>query len=370
MEISSDALPRRKDRVSLSDGAGGELMQRMLSENVLPLLSQGDEECALTELDPSFLDDSASVGDTALTIDGYTVWPLEFPGGDIGRLAVCGTVNDLSVVGARPEALALSYVIEEGMDIELLRRISASVGSASKEAGVRVVTGDTKVVERGGVRGMIITTSGIGRRSPNLDPCLERSRTLREGSGMEWKVSRWLRDDLLARGDSLIVTGNIGTHGVALLSFREGYGFHTDLSSDAAPLNSLMERAMVAGGIVAAKDLTRGGLANGLNEWAMKSGCQLEVDEASIPILEAVRSATDMLGLDPLEIGNEGVALIAAAPGAEEDVLEAISKDMYGAEARMIGKAVDGPHRAVLRTVVGGKRIIDPPHGDPVPRIC
>lgn len=362
--------PRSKGVIAVSDGAGGELMQRMLSDHVLPLIRDRSGDAPGPELDPSLLDDSASVGDTAFTIDGYTVWPLEFPGGDIGRLAVCGTVNDLSVVGACPQALALSYVVEEGMDVELLRRISASVGSASKEAGVRIVTGDTKVVERGGVRGMIITTAGIGGRSPYLDPCLERSRALREGSGMPWKASRWLRDDLLVPGDELIVTGDVGTHGIALLSFREGYGFHTDLSSDAAPLNSLMEKAMKKGGIVSAKDLTRGGLANGLNEWARKSGCQLLVDEASIPIADAVRSATDLLGLDPLEIGNEGVALIAAAPGAGDEVLEAICKDRYGSGARIIGRVVEGPPRAVLRTVVGGKRIIDPPHGDPVPRIC
>jgi len=357
------------ERIRLSDGAGGELMQRMLGKDVLPLLrSRGSVHG--TELTPEMLDDSASIGDNAFTIDGYTVWPLEFPGGDIGRIAVDGTVNDLAVVGAVPEALAVSYVLEEGLDIELLRRISRSIGEASAEAGVEIVTGDTKVVEKGGVRGMIVTSAGIGRRSPRLQGNLEKAKGLRTDAGAPWTETRWIRDDLVRIGDRIILTGSVGDHGVAILSFREGYGFSTDIVSDVAPLNGLMDKAMCVGGLVAAKDLTRGGLANGLNEWSQKSRCQILVDEKSIPVREPVRSATDLLGLDPYEIGNEGKAIIAVAPGIEEEVLEAIRKDRYGKDAVLIGTAIPGPPRVVLKTVVGGKRIMDPPHGDPIPRIC
>jgi hydrogenase expression/formation protein HypE len=355
------------ERIRLSDGAGGELMQRMLWKDVLPLLRSRGSILG-TELMPEMLDDSASVGDNAFTIDGYTVWPLEFPGGDIGRIAVDGTVNDLAVVGAVPEALAISYVLEEGLDIELLRRISRSIGEASAEAGVEVVTGDTKVVEKDGIRGMIVTSSGIGKRSPKLDRNLLKAKELRAGA--PWTETRWLRDDLVRPNDRLILTGSVGDHGVAILSFREGYGFSTDIRSDVAPLNGLMDRAMGVGGLVAAKDLTRGGLANGLNEWSQKSRCQILVDESAIPVREPVRSATDLLGLDPYEIGNEGKAIIAVAPGIEEEVLEAIRKDRYGKDAVLIGTAIPGPPRVVLKTVVGGKRIMDPPHGDPIPRIC
>jgi hydrogenase expression/formation protein HypE len=254
------------------------------------------------------------------------------------------------------------------LDLDLLRRISRSIGETAIEAGVEIITGDTKVVEKGGVKGMIVTTSGIGHRSPLLDPCLDRARSLRKD--VPWTETRWLRDDLVRPGDSILITGTTGDHGIALLSFREGYGFETDVSSDGAPLNGLMERAMRIGGVVSAKDLTRGGLANALNEWASKSGSQIMVDESSIPVVDPVRSACDLLGIDPYEIGNEGKAILAVASGAEEEVLSAIRSDRYGKDAAIIGRAEKGPARVILRTVVGGKRIMDPPYGDPIPRIC
>lgn len=349
----------KENTVSLGEGAGGELMQSMLKDLVLPLIrTEGND--AGSGVPPSLLDDSATVGDVAFTIDGHTVWPLEFPGGDIGSLSVYGTVNDLCSVGARPEALALSLVLEEGIEKGLLGRISRSVGAASERSGVTVVTGDTKVVERGGVKGMIITTAGIGRKHPLVDESLEKAG---RGPG-------WLRDDSLRPGDKIILTGPVGDHGVSLLSFREGYGFETELVSDLAPMVDVMDRALGVGGVVAAKDLTRGGLANGLNEWSRKNDLSLNVMEERIPMREPVRSACDLLGLDPFEIGNEGKMILGVAPGFEEAVLSALRTCPLSKDSEIIGTVSERKGPVVLETVVGGKRILDPPYGDPVPRIC
>lgn len=350
-----------EETIKLGQGAGGELMQKMLRDILLPGIrkSSSIEEGGLP---PDLLDDSAAVDDVAFTIDGHTVWPLEFPGGDIGSLSVCGTVNDLAVVGAVPRALALSFVIEEGLSTELLRRISETIGKASREAGVSVITGDTKVVERGGIRSLVATTAGIGFRHDNLSRCIELA-TRKENQS-------WLRDDSIRPGDHIILTGSVGDHGISLLSFREGYGFDTDLKSDVAPLNSLMDRAITTGGVPASKDLTRGGLANGLNEWCSKSGFGIEISEEYIPLKPQVVSACDMLGLDPFEIGNEGKAIIAVAEGFQEEVLSALRTHPLGREASIIGKVVDKKPRVVMETEIGGRRIMDPPYGDPVPRIC
>ncbi|MGA1822068.1 MAG: AIR synthase-related protein [Thermoplasmatota archaeon] len=356
--------------VQLGDGAGGELMQKMLSDVILPRIRGRQLEIGEEDLSADILDDSASVEDWAFTIDGHTIWPLEFPGGDIGSLSVFGTVNDLAVVGAEPVALALSMVIEEGLDLHLLQRIVGSIGKASELSGVGVITGDTKVVERGGVKGMIVTTSGMGKRHPDLDLCLEKAGDLRKEAGSPGMKSRWLRDDSPRPGDAIILTGSVGDHGISLLSFREGYGFETDLISDLAPLNGLIGSAIEAGGIVAAKDLTRGGLANGLNEWARKSGFRIEVSEETIPVKKSVLSACDMLGLDPFEIGNEGKAIICTAPGIEEDILKVLRSHDIGRDSAIIGRVVEGRGDVILETEVGGRRIMDPPYGDPVPRIC
>lgn len=357
-------------KIKIGEGAGGELMQRMLKEFVLPFVrgpsAVGDPE----GIPPELLDDSAVVDDIAFTIDGHTVWPLEFPGGDIGMLSVFGTVNDLWVVGARPKALALSMVIEEGTDKELVRRISGSIGAASEKASVTVVTGDTKVVERGGVKGMVVSTAGIGTKHPALKSNLERAAALRKANGGEAPVSQWLRDDAVREGDVIILSGSVGDHGISLLSFREGYGFETDLVSDLAPLGEVVEASLGAGGVIAAKDLTRGGLANGLNEWCAKSGRSILVREQDIPVKEAVSSACDMLGLDPFEIGNEGKLILAVAPGCEDEVLKAIRRTEVGKDAAVIGVVSGLGKNVILQTVVGGKRIMDPPYGDPVPRIC
>ncbi len=354
----------RKDRIEIGDGAGGELMQKMLGESVIPLIRPSIDE-RTRGLDPDLLDDSASHGDLAFTIDGHTIWPLEFPGGDIGGLAVYGTVNDLAVVGAVPEVMALSMVIEEGLDRSLLERIASSIGSASERTEVRVITGDTKVVERGGVKGLVVTTAGIGRRHHLLDRCLERAGDIRSGCD-----TMWLRDDAPRPGDHIILTGSVGDHGISLLSFREGFGFEVEVESDLAPLADLMGAAITEGGVVAAKDLTRGGLANGLNEWNRKCGLSILVSEERIPVKEPVRTGCEMLGLDPYEIGNEGKAILCVVPGAEEEVLRAVRRTTEGRDARLIGRVLEAEGPVILETSIGGKRIMDAPYGDPVPRIC
>jgi hydrogenase expression/formation protein HypE len=260
--------------------------------------------------------------------------------------------------------------MEEGLERILLERISRSIGIASEKADVMVVTGDTKVVERGGVKGMLVTTAGIGGRHDMLHENLKRASGLRMEKGNKAISGSWLRDDQIKPGDLIILSGTVGDHGISLLSFREGYGFETELESDLASMGGLMDAAIKVGGVVSAKDLTRGGLANGLNEWAQKSGFGIDVEEDDIPLRDAVRSACDMLGLDPFEIGNEGKVILGVVPGSEEDVLKAVRSIPEGKDAQIIGKVRERKGKVVLNTGIGGKRIMDPPYGDPVPRIC
>jgi hydrogenase expression/formation protein HypE len=212
---------------------------------------------------------------------------------------------------------------------------------------------------------MVTSTAGIGSRHPLLDDCIDIAGRKERPSNLHW-----LRDDASIPGDHIILSGSVGDHGVSLLSFREGYGFDTDIISDIAPMNGIMDRSIRAGGIASAKDLTRGGLSNGLNEWAKKTGNEILVSEDSIPVKAEVISACDMLGMDPFEIGNEGKIIIAVADGHQEDVLKTIRSTDYGKDASIIGRVRKGKPRVILETSVGGKRIMDPPYGDPVPRIC
>jgi len=328
-------------------------------------------EFVLKELDHDFgevplaaLDDAAIVEGIAFTTDSYTVRPLFFPGGDIGSLAVAGTVNDLSVMGAKPLALSCAMIIQEGFPGEDLHKILRSMNGTSKKAGVRIVTGDTKVVEKGAADGLFINTSGIGKRSDYLDHNIKEVRGARK---YPWN---WPNDSAVGPGDVLIVSGSIGNHGVALLSFREGYGFETAIKSDAAPLNYMIEQALKVGGITAMKDPTRGGVANLLNEWADKSKVGIRIREEELPIDEAVISACEMLGIDPLEVGNEGKAVISVVPDMAETVLKAVKSCSEGKKAKIIGEATSDVKGVMMETHTGGKRIVEPPIGDPVPRIC
>lgn len=328
-------------------------------------------EFVLKELDHDFgeiplaaLDDAAIVDGIAFTTDSYTVKPLFFPGGDIGVLAVAGTVNDLSVMGAEPLALSCGMIIQEGFSTDDLHKIMKSINATAKKAGVRIVTGDTKVVEKDAADGLFINTSGIGKRSKHLDHNIKQVRTHRK---FKWN---WPNDSAVAPGDVIICSGTIGNHGVALLSFREGYGFETVVKSDAAPLNRMIAEGLKVGGITAMKDPTRGGVANLLNEWSEKSRVGIRVREEDLPIDEAVLSACEMLGIDPLEIGNEGKAVIAVVPELVKEVLRAVRSTPEGKKAKIIGEAAKDVRGVMMETHTGGKRVIEPPVGDPVPRIC
>lgn len=335
-------------------------MQKLIKEHILSILPKDNFEVGLHALD-----DSAIVNDVVFKSDSYTVKPLFFPGGDIGRLAVSGTVNDISVMGGKPIALSLALILEEGFPVEDLDRIMYSIADTCREADVYIVTGDTKVVEKGSLDGCIINCSGIGVRSKYLDYNLDVVRRFRQNF-----EARWLLDSNIKPGDKIIVSGTIGDHGIAILSCREGYGFESSVRSDVKPLNRMVEKALSIGGIVAMKDPTRGGLANLLNEWSEKSRVGILIREEDIPIREGVRAACEMLGIDPLEIGNEGKIAIAVVEEMAEEVLEALRETEEGRDAAIIGEATDEFEGVAMETLIGGRRIIPPPLGDPVPRIC
>jgi hydrogenase expression/formation protein HypE len=346
-------------RVTMGHGAGGEMMQELITRHIAPQLPRFPTEVPLDSFD-----DAAVCDDVVFTTDGHTVKPLFFPGGDIGRLSVCGTVNDIAVMGGSPLALSSAVILEEGLELEVLEKVMRSAGEASKEANVPIVTGDTKVMESGKIERMVMVTSAIGKRSRHMDANLSVASAARKVD------SRWLTDDNLRAGDVVIASGTMGDHGVSLLSFREGYGFESGIISDCAPLNHMIEGALKAGGIVSMKDCTRGGMANAINEWSSKSRTGIELTEDAIPVHDAVRNACEMLGLDPLSIGNEGKVIVGVVPEQAEAVLEALRSHPYGRDAAIIGRAVDSTKHVVLRTEVGGRRILEPPVGDPVPRIC
>ena len=352
-----------KDAVTMADGAGGEAMMDLVRKIILPRLEGTLPESVTADVPLSALEDSAVVGDVVFTTDAHTVQPLFFPGGDIGSLSVAGTVNDLAVMGAAPIALSLALVLEEGLPMADLERAMDGVARAAREARVGVVTGDTKVVERGGLAGMVTCTSGFGVRHPLLDANLEAVAGVRA-------PPRWPSDSAVRDGDAIIVSGSVGDHGAAILTSRGDYGFGTPVPSDIAPMNHLIGRALAAGGVVAMKDPTRGGLANALNEWAGRSGVGLMLREEAIPVKDGVRSVCDLLGIDPLEVGNEGKVIFAVIPDRADAVLEAIRADPKGSDASVIGFADDSFEGVVMETRVGGRRYVDQPYGDPVPRIC
>jgi hydrogenase expression/formation protein HypE len=347
------------ERITMAHGAGGTIMSDLIKNYVLKHLGGSKAEVPLEALD-----DSAVVDNIVLKSDSHAVKPLFFPGGDIGRLAVAGTVNDIAMLGAKPVALTSAFVLEEGLLLADLERILESMENTCREAGVNVVTGDTKVVEKCGLGGCIINTSGIGRRSAVLENNIAEVRKHRVFN------SRWILDSNLRKGDKIILTGTIGDHGVAILSAQEGYNFGSQIRSDVAPLNKAVMKLLEVGGIVSMKDPTRGGLSNALNEWSQKSKVGIMVQEAKVPIRGDVKAACEMLGLDPLEIGNEGKVLIGAVPQKSEEILSALRETDIGKDAQVIGEATNYFSEVVLETLVGGKRILAPPIGDPIPRIC
>jgi hydrogenase expression/formation protein HypE len=347
------------EKITMAHGAGGTVMKELIEKYVLKRLGGSDAEVPLEALD-----DSAVISDIVLHSDSHAVKPLFFPGGDIGRLAVAGTVNDIAVMGAEPVALSSAFVLEEGLLVADLERIVKSVAETCEEAGVHIITGDTKVVEKGTLGGCIINTSGIGRRNETLEKNIAEVRRHRHFD------ARWILDSNLREGDKIIISGTVGDHGLAVLSAQEGYSFGSQMVSDVTPLNKLIMRLLEVGGIVAMKDPTRGGLSNALNEFSEKSGVGILVEEGKIPVRGDVKAACEMLGIDPLDVGNEGKVLIGVVPEKAEEVLVVLRETREGRDAQLIGRATREFDAVALETVVGGKRILAPPIGDPVPRIC
>ena len=333
------------DHVLLGHGSGGKLSADLLRDVFLaafhnPVLARMDDQ-AIVSINGLRL---------AFTTDSFVVKPLFFPGGDIGSLAVHGTVNDLAMGGAQPLYLSAAFIIEEGLPMEVLRRVVASLQQAAAAAGVTVVTGDTKVVEKGSGDGLFINTSGLG--------------VVAEGVRLSASQAR--------PGDRVLLSGPIGDHGIAILAQREGLEFESSIASDSAPLHTLVAAMLGASSeIRCLRDPTRGGLSSTLNEFAAQAHVGIEIDERAIPVREAVKGACELLGLDPLYVANEGKLVAVVAPDAAEPVLAALRSHPLGREAALIGTVTDShPRLVTMRTLVGPTRVVDMLAGDQLPRIC
>lgn len=350
--------------ITMLYGAGGSVMHEFIKKYILRFF--GDLESGNFEVPLKALDDAAVFGNIVLKSDSHVVKPIFFPGGDIGRLAVSGTVNDIAVMGAEPVALTCGLILEEGLPLSDLERILESMRATCLEANVPVITGDTKVVERSGLGGCVINTSGIGIRTEALERNISVVRRFRADFR-----GRWLLDSNLRTGDKIILSGTVGDHGIAILSAQEGLMFSGEIKSDVRPLNRLIQRLLgEVGGVVSMKDPTRGGLADALNEFSEKSGVGILIYEDRIPVREPVRAACEMLGLDPLEIGNEGKVVMGVVREKAEEVLEFLRGTPEGRDAEIIGEVTDRFVGVAMETVIGGRRIIPRPLGDPIPRIC
>ncbi len=332
------------DRVLLAHGSGGKLSHDLIEKSFVSALGNP----ILNRLDDSAVFELS--GRLAFTTDSYVVSPIFFPGGDIGKLAICGTVNDLSMSGATPLYLSLSLIIEEGLLIKDLEKIVASIQQTAIEAGVEIVTGDTKVVNKGSADKLFINTSGVGIVPPGIDISAANGRS----------------------GDKIIVSGTLGDHGIAVLSQREGLKFHVPVPSDCAPLNHLVaEMLEVSTNIHCLRDPTRGGLATTLNDFARQSGVGINLNEGSIPVNKAVAGACELLGFDPLYVANEGKLVAALVPEDADKVLAKMKQNRYGHEAAIIGEVVkEHPQRVVMKTRLGASRIVDVLVGELLPRIC
>lgn len=341
-------MSNENKKILLAHGGGGRLTGDLIENVILPrfaneTLSQLTDAAAI-ELESTSL---------CFTTDSFVVKPLVFAGGDIGELAVCGTVNDLAVSGAKPVGLSLSLIIEEGMEFSLLEQILSSAADCAEKAGVPIVTGDTKVVESGAADGIYINTAGIGTRLEGVDLSVKR----------------------IAAGDKIIINGNIGDHGMTIMSQREGISFQTPLQSDCAALNGLTESILALGSqIKFMRDPTRGGVAATTNEIAKESGYSIRLSENDLPIDPTVQAAANMLGFDLLNIANEGKVVIVASADVAEAVVEICKKHPLGKDAAVIGEVVEvqgqGEPVVEMTTLIGGARMVQMPYGRELPRIC
>ena len=348
--------------ITMLHGAGGTVMHDLVKNYIVKYLGG----IAKAEVSLEAMDDAAVVNDIVFKSDSHAVKPIFFPGGDIGRLSISGTVNDISMLGAQPIALASGFILEEGLAMEDLERILTSMRQTCIEADVGIVTGDTKVVEKGTLGGCVMNVSGMGKRTPELEHNLAVVKKYRDDF-----TERWMLDSNLCVGDKIILSGTIGDHGLAVLSAQEGLKFGSQIRSDVKPLNKLIQRLLdEVGGIVSMKDPTRGGLADCLHEYTEKSKIGIQIQEEKVPIREDVRAACEMLGLDPLEVGNEGKIVIGAVPQRAEEILSFLQSTLEGKDAQIIGEVTAEFSGVAMQTVVGGRRIIARPVGDPVPRIC
>ncbi|MGZ7116898.1 MAG: hydrogenase expression/formation protein HypE [Methanobacterium sp.] len=335
-------------KISMAHGAGGEMMQSLISDIILDNIKNKkiDGGIGLEELD-----DGATIPfgeyEIVISTDSHTIDPIFFPGGDIGKLSITGTVNDVAVMGAKPLAIANAMVISEGFTSDEFERLIKSMDEACSEAGVALVTGDTKVMEHDKLDKIIISTTGIGIA----------------------KKGQITSDANLEVGNKIILSGSVGDHGIALMSYREGFGFETDLQSDVAPVVEMTEKALEIGGVNAMKDPTRGGIANALNELASKSGVGMMIYEDKIPVKEQVHAASEMLGIDPFEVANEGKVIMGVEADMADEILEALRNTKYGKEAQIIGEVTEDKY-VIMETLLGGKRILEAPIADPVPRVC
>jgi hydrogenase expression/formation protein HypE len=331
------------ERILLGHGSGGRLMHRLIRDVMAPAFSvSGFGDAALLG--------TVGPGRLAVTTDGHVVSPIFFPGGTIGELAVNGTVNDLAVSGARPIALTAGFILEEGLPLGDLQRIVASMAAAAREAGVAIVAGDTKVVERGTCDGCFITTTGVG--------LVPEGRDLGPGA--------------IRAGDAVLISGHTGTHGIAVMAGRNGLTFEPPIVSDTAALNGLVEAMFASGAAIRVmRDPTRGGLATTLKEFALESGRRILIREAETPVLPGVRGACDLLGLDPLYVANEGLLLAVTAPDDADRLLTSMREHPRGRDAALIGEVgceVDG--KVLLQTTAAGTRLLDLLPGEQLPRIC
>jgi hydrogenase expression/formation protein HypE len=334
-----------KEQIVLGHGSGGKMAVDLIAKTFLPAFDNPALRAG---------DDAGVVrvpgGRLAISTDSHVVAPLFFPGGDIGRLAICGTVNDVAMMGAEPLYLTAGFILEEGLPLATLERVVASMKAAAAEAGVQIISGDTKVVQRGKADGLYITTTGVGLVRPGT-----------EIGGAQAKA-----------GDVVILSGPIGDHGIAVLAARGELGFETDVQSDAAPLNKLIAVMMDASpNIHVLRDPTRGGVATTLNEIAHQSRTCIVLNEANIPVRPAVAAVCEMLGFDPLYVANEGKLLAIVAREDAEKVLTAMHSTKYGAEALIIGEVQSEPQKRVLmKTAIGSTRVVDVLMGEMLPRIC